>query len=137
MVHLFRTVSLNPSCLPESKCCASVIVCLFTDYGELCLHDCRERRHSCYPHGPCSELQPCYLLFSLWQRTYFVQPVCSASVVLLCRAEPVAYRDNSLDLNHKRSPHYDTVSPCREGQHTNIQAHTISPSSSHHSWSEP
>lgn len=33
--------------------------------------------------------------------------------------------------------HYDTVSPCREGQHTNIQAHTISPSSSHHFWSEP
>lgn len=37
--------------------------------------------------------------------------------------------------------HYDTVSLCRGGQHTNIQAHcpytTISPSSSHYSWSWP
>lgn len=39
-----------------------------------------------------------------WQWTHFLQPAYSASVVLLHRAEPVAYRDNSLDLNHKRSP---------------------------------
>lgn len=84
--------------------CASLIVCLFTDRGELCLHECRECRHSCYPHGPGSERQPCYLLLSRWQQIHFVQPVCSASVGLLCRAEPVASRDNSLDLNHKSSP---------------------------------
>ena len=43
-------------------------------------------------------------LLSLWQWAHFLQPAYSASVVLLHRAEPVAYRDNSLDLNHKRSP---------------------------------
>ena len=67
----------------------------------------RRRQHSYYPHGSCTELCSCSLslhLLSPWQWTHFLQPVYSASVVLQHRVEPVAYRDNSLDLNHKRSP---------------------------------
>lgn len=105
-------------------------VCVFTDGGELCLRDCSERRHSSYPHGPCSELQPCYVLLSLWASgPILCSPVCgSASVVLLRRAEAGCLPETmALIWIIKGVRHYDTVSPCRGGQHTNIQAHTIFP----------
>lgn len=57
--------------------------------------------------------------------------LCSPSAVpqLFRCAEPSQLPPETIALIWiiKGVRHYDTVSPCRGGQHTNIQAHTISP----------
>lgn len=99
---LWRSTRMRPV-LCRLSC---VFVCLFTvdaDKRVNCVYTIAECRHSCsIPTAPVLSLS--LRLLGLLPWTHSPQPAYSASVVLRHRAEPVAYRDNSLDLNHKRTP---------------------------------
>ena len=109
--------------------CLHVYSWWIADNSKLCLHDSRQCRHSSYPCGPVAyalSWSPAILACAasvyrsaliFWSRSIVPQLFC-CTVWSRSLTETIV-----LIWIIKGVRHYDTVSLCRGGQRTNIQAH--------------